>query len=172
MDKTIEELREEADVLGIKYNPNIGVDKLGEKIEAYYTNQAAGDSVKVQPEVEEPKVESKKTKTEDSKEVKFRKKIAAAKARALKTRVVTVINNDIRESSVLTADYFSFENQHFGKSLIVPFNIATELPQCIIDTINSAYITQHVDEVIGGKRTGNKIPRSVRKYTVSYEDMK
>ena len=35
MDKTIEELKEEADALGIKYSANIGAAKLQEKIDEY-----------------------------------------------------------------------------------------------------------------------------------------
>lgn len=168
MDKTLEELKAEADVLGITYSTNIGATKLGEKIEAYYESQAAGDSVKVQAEPEP--VKDVKGKVDP--EAEFRKQIMAAKEAAFKTRVVTVSNNDTRENSVLTADYFSFENQHFGKSLLVPFNIAVELPQGIIDVINSTYVTLHADEIVDGRRTGNKTTKSVKKYNVSYEDVK
>lgn len=169
MDKTLEELKAEADVLGIEYSKNIGVAKLNEKVEAYYVSQAAGDSVKVQAE---PEVKETPVKGKVDPETAMRNAIAEAKAKAFATKVVTVSNNDTRENSVLTADYFGFENQYFGKSLLVPFNIAVELPQGILDVINSTYVTIHQDEIVNGQRTGNKVPKSVKKYNISYEDMK
>lgn len=167
MDKTLEELKAEADVLGLEYNKNIGATKLSEKIEAYYESQAAGDSVKVQAE-EAPK----KANDKETEEQRKRRKVMEAKNAAMKLRRVTITNNDTRENGVLTADYFGFENQHFGKSLLVPFNIPCELPQCILNVINSTYVTLHTDEIVDGKRTGNKVPKSMKKYNISYEDVK
>lgn len=168
MEKTLEELKAEADVLGVEYSPNIGAKKLSEKIEAYYESQAAGDSVKVQAEPEPVKEDKKSTGKVDP----MKQLVADMRAAAFKTRVVTVSNNDTRENSVLTADYFGFENQYFGKSLLVPFNVPVELPQCIIDVITSTTIMLHVDEIVDGKRTGNKTQKMAKKYNVSYEDVK
>jgi hypothetical protein len=176
MDKTLEELKAEADVLGVSYSPNIGASKLSDKIEAYYTNQAAGDSVKVQAEVKEDepvvKATGSKGETEAQRVIRKRKEVMDAKTAAFKTRVVTVSNNDTRENGVITADYFGFENQHFGKSLLVPFNVPVELPQGIIEVIKSTPMTIHTDEIIGGRRTGNKVATQARKYNISYEDVK
>lgn len=169
MDKTLEELKAEADVLGIEYNKNIGAAKLSEKIEAYYESQAAGDSVKVQAKPEEVKEEAPvKASGKLDKEGIKRKMIADAKAKAMNTRIVTVTNNDTRENGVLDADYFGFENQHFGKSLLVPFNVPVELPQCIINVIEKTYVMLHADEFIDGRRTGNKVTKRMKKYNVSY----
>lgn len=173
MEKTLEELKAEADVLGVEYSPNIGAKKLSEKIEAYYESQAAGDSVKVQAEPEPVKEAKKTISKEETKEAKWRRIGAELKAKALQTRVVTITNNDPRESSVLTADYAGMENQFFsGKSLIIPFGIPTEVPQCVINVLKRTMITVHADEIINGQRTGNKVPKSVKKYNISYEDMK
>lgn len=174
MEKTLEELKAEADVLGIEYNKNIGASKLNEKVEAYYESQAAGDSVKVQAEpeaVKEVKKSSGKEETEAERVVRKRTEVMDAKTKAFKTRVVTITNNDPRENSVITADYFGFENQHFGKSLLVPFNVPVELPQGIIEVIKSTPMTIPTDEIIGGRRTGNKIASQARKYNISYEDV-
>lgn len=171
MDKTLEELKAEADVLGLEYNKNIGATKLSEKIEAYYESQAAGDSVKVQSEEKEEEA-PKKANGKETDEQRKRRKVMEAKNAAMKLRRVTITNNDTRENGVLTADYFGFENQHFGKSLLVPFNIPCELPQCILNVINSTYVTLHTDEIVDGKRTGNKVPKSMKKYNISYEDVK
>ena len=167
MDKTLEELKAEADVLGIEYNKNIGAAKLSEKIEVYYESQAAGDSVKVQAEPEVKDYQPTKVDNTD-KELTKREYIARAKAEAMKEFVVTVTNNDPRENSVLEADYFGFENQHFGKSLLVPFNVPVALPQGIIEVIESTFIIIHTDEYIDGRRTGNKVTKQTKKYNVSY----
>lgn len=165
MEKTIEELKQEADVLGLTYSPNIGIAKLAEKIEAHYTSLSAGDSVvaKVE-EIVEVKLEN------ESKDDLIRRLVADAKKLAYATKVVTVSNNDKRESEYMTADYFGFENQYFGVSLLVPFDIPTQLPQCIIDVIKSTPITLHKDEVVDGRRTGNRIPVQTRKYNISYDE--
>lgn len=172
MEKTLEELKAEADVLGLEYNKNIGATKLAEKIEAYYESQAAGDSVKVQAEEDVKEEAPKKPTGKMDKEAFKRKQMEEAKAEAMKLRRVTITNNDTRENSVLTADYFGFENQYFGKSLLVPFNIPCELPQCILNVINETWVTLHVDEIIDGRRTGNKVPKRMKKYNISYEDVK
>lgn len=168
MEKTLEELKAEAEVLGIEYNKNIGAGKLAEKIEAYYESQAAGDSVKVQAEPEpEVPTPSKGGKVDPMKQL-----IANMRKQAMTTKVVTVTNNDPAENSNLTADYFGFENQFFGKSMIVPFGTPVELPQGIIEVIKSTPLIIHVDEYVDGKRTGNKVPKQVKKYNISYEEVK
>lgn len=167
MDKTLEELKAEADVLGVEYSPNIGAKKLSEKIEAYYESQAAGDSVKVQAEDVKEEEAKPAVKSKDP----MKALIAKMRSEALATKIVTVTNNDPAENSNLTADYFGFENQYFGKSMIVPFGTPVELPVGIIEVIKSTPLMVHVDEYVDGKRTGNKVTRQVKKYNVSYEEI-
>lgn len=168
MEKTIEELRAEADVLGLTYNKNIGATKLAEKIEEHYENLSAGDSVKVKEKVEEEPKDVAKAK---SKEQAFREHVASAKERAMRTKIVTISSNDKRDSEWTTSAYLSMENQHFGMSKIVPLDIPIELEMCLIEVAKTTMITLHKDEIIGGKRTGNKVPTRTRKYNVSYEDI-
>ena len=170
MDKTLEELKAEADVLGVEYSKNIGATKLSEKIEAYYESQAAGDSVKVYAEPAKEEAPVKTSGKALDKEAFKRKHVADMKAKAMKTRVVTITNNDPAENSVLTADYFSFENQFFGKAVIVPFNTPVELPQGIIDVIKNTPLTIHSAEYKNGKHTGNASAKLAKKYSVSYEE--
>lgn len=167
MDKTIEELRAEADALGLTYNQNIGAAKLAEKIEEHYTSLSAGDSIQVKEEVVQPVAKDNKKETKDE---LIRRLAAEAKLAAFATKVVTVSNNDKREAEHMTADFFGFENQYFGISLLVPFDIPTQLPQCIIDVIKSTPITLHKDEIVDGRRTGNRVPVQTRKYNISYEE--
>lgn len=169
MEKTLEELKAEADVLGLTYNKNIGADKLAEKIEAYYESQAAGDSVKVQaePEVEEAPTPSKGGKVDPMQQL-----IADMRKQAMATKVVTVINNDPAENSVIQSEYVGFENQFFGKSYYVEYGVPTQLPQGVIEVLKSTPLIIHTDEYVDGKRTGNKVPKQVKKYTISYEEAK
>lgn len=171
MEKTIEELRAEADALGITYNPTIGAVKLAEKIEQHYKNLSAGDSVKVKEEtVEEVKDTVSKGK-ELTAEQKLRERVGQAKVAAMKTKIVTISSNDKRDSEWTTTAYLSMENQHFGISRIVPLDIPVELELCLIEVAKTTMITLHKDEIINGKRTGNKVPTRTRKYNISYEDI-
>ena len=90
------------------------------------------------------------------------------KKRAFKTTVITLTNKDNRENDVVTTAYLSFENQYFGLSKIVPLDIPVELEAALIAIAERSMITLHKDEIIDGKRTGNKTPVRVKKYAISY----
>ena len=97
-----------------------------------------------------------------------REKIAAAKARAMKKHVVTITNKDNRENDVMTTVYLGFENQHFGVSKLVPLDTPVELEQALINIAANTTMTLHKDEIVDGKRTGNKVPTRVKKFAISY----
>ncbi len=97
-----------------------------------------------------------------------RKKISERKAAAMKTRIVTITNKDNRDNDFTTTASLSFENQFFGLAKNVPLDVPVELEQALIDIAESTIITHHKDEIVDGKRTGNKVPVSVKKYVVSY----
>ena len=173
MEKTLEELKQEADVLGIKYNAVIGAEKLAKKIEDFYESQAAGDSVQVRSE--EPVVEDEEFLSPQARQSKYerelRKLVLDAKDKAMATRVVTVSSNDKRDNDVVTTAYLSMENQHFGIAKYIPLDIPIELEECLIEVAKTTFITLHKDEIIDGRRTGNKVPVSTRKFNISYEDI-
>jgi len=170
MDKTLEELRAEADVLGVEYSKNIGAVKLAEKIEDYYTSQSAGDFVKVKEETKDEK-ETPHKKQSNAEQVE-RDMIQVAKKAAMETKIVTLTSTDKRDNDVVTSVYLSVENQHFGIAKYVPLDVPVELEVCLIEVAKSTYITLHQAEIVDGRPTGNKIPKSVRKFTISYEDIK
>lgn len=98
-----------------------------------------------------------------------RKIIGDARKRAFETRVVTITNKDNRENDVMTTAYLSFENQHFGLSKLVPLDVPVELERALIHIAASTTMTMHKDEIDSqGRRTGNKVPTTVKKYAVSY----
>lgn len=177
--KSLDELKAEARGLGITFNVNIGAETLHGKIETFYESQSAGDLVKekdvVDPEVDpEPSnvaYDVPGSKAVLSKEQKTRNMVAKAKAKAMRKRVVTITSNDKRDNDVTTTTYLGFENQYFGISKLVPLDVPLELELCLIDVAKTTFITLHKDEIIDGKRTGNKVPVPVRKLNVSFEDM-
>ena len=97
-----------------------------------------------------------------------RKLVASQKAKAMKTQVVTVTDKDNRENSFTTTCNPSFENQYFGLSKIVPLDVPVELEQALIDILESTMMTLPKDEVVEGKRTGNKVATTVKRYAISY----
>lgn len=174
------ELLEEANALGLSFHSNIPTEKLrilileatGEPIpvdeEAPEGPAVKVEVVAVEEEKETPAPTPVKGQVPLSAHAKKRKKIADAKARAMKTQVVTITNKDNRENDVMTTVYLSFENQYFGLSKLVPLDVPVELEQALIDIAASTAMTLHKDEIVGGKRTGNKVSVRTKKFAISY----
>jgi hypothetical protein len=97
-----------------------------------------------------------------------RQRIAAARGRAFKTQIVTLTNKDNRENDVMTTAFLGFENQHFGLSKLVPLDIPVQLEYALIRIAESTMMTLHKDEIVAGRRTGNKIPVRTKKFAISY----
>ena len=97
-----------------------------------------------------------------------RERISNAKKAAFKTQVVTLTNKDNRENDVMTTAFLGFENQHFGLSKLVPLDIPVQLETALIQIAAATTMTLHKDEIIDGKRTGNKKAIRVKKYAISY----
>ena len=114
------------------------------------------------------KTEKEDTDRKPSKRMLMRRKIAEARKKAFKTHIVTLTNKDSRENDVMTTVNLSFENQYFGLSKIIPLDVPVELEKALIDIAESTRITLHKDEIVSGKRTGNKVPVSVKKFAISY----
>lgn len=177
MDDYRKELLDKADEIGLEYPKNIATDKLEtlilEQEEALETASPAvqkpPQSAMATPAVQPAQYIAANPMTEQRKKQQaLRKRIVKAKQKALKTKVVTLTNQDQRENDVMTTAHLSFENQYFAVSKIVPLNVPVELEQALIDIAKSARITMHKDEIINGKRTGNKTSVSVAKFAISY----
>ena len=84
--------------------------------------------------------------------------------------MVTITNKDPRDNNFTTTASLSFENQYFSIAKNVPLDVKVELEQALIDIAESVIITLHKDEIVGGKRTGNKVPVRTKKYVVSYAE--
>lgn len=159
-------LIDEANLLNLEFHSNIPTKKLkGIVAEAKGEAPAVEESAPSGPAV---KVESEAQTVAQSKYAAKRLKIAKAKGDAFRTRIVTITNKDNRENDIMTTVYVSFENQYFGLSKVVPLDVPVELENALIQILASTTMTLHKDEIIDGRRTGNKVPTRVKKFAISY----
>lgn len=175
MEKTLDELRAEADVLGIEYPKTMGAAKLAQKIEEHYRAGELADAVQTIDEALEEVAEVSEMKNGGSKKPAgdpWKEHVAKRKAEALKKYVVTITSNDKRDNDVVTSEYISVENQFFAIGRIVPLDIPVELEHCLIEQAKATMIPMAVDEIVGGQRTGNKVTKMIKKFSVSYENGK
>jgi len=176
-----EDMIAEATDLGLDFKGNISNINLAALIAEYKgepppldETPPPGPAVKPEPEVEdavEPDIVTQAQLTRTAAQKVYaakRRKIGAAKDRAMKKTIVTITSKDSRENEVTTTAYLSCENEHFSIGRSVPLDIPVELEQCLIENARTCKMPMHRDEVKNGRRTGNKVTIIVPKYTISY----
>ncbi len=170
-----EKLIEEANELGLEFAKNTSTKKLKTMVAEANGEPTPVDetpppspAVKAEAPAEEEPAQPVNPSAPMSRASNMRERVRLAKQRAFKKRVVTITNKDNRENDVMTTAPLSFENQYFGLAKNVPLDIPVELEQGLIDVAETTMMTLHRDEIIDGKRTGNKVPQRVKKYAVSY----
>lgn len=170
------EMIDEANDLGIEFKGNVSNVNLAALIavakgepEPIDEVAPAGPAMKAEPESsEEPSIQQAARTAAEAKYALKRAKVAAARKKAFRTHVVTLTNKDNRENDIMTTAYLSFENQHFGLAKLVPLDVPVELEEALIKIAANCTMTLHKDEIVDGKRTGNKVPTTVKKYAISY----
>ena len=174
-----EKMLQEANDLGISFPGNISNIKLSamlaeaKGLPTPHAPAPAGPAMKAEPEAESVKevaIHAREAHRVAARAValKRRKYVKTKKAEAFKTQIVTLTNKDPRDNNVTTTAYLSFENQYFGVARMVPLDIPVELETALIKIAAGCTMTLHKDEIVGGKRTGNKVPTRVKKYAISY----
>lgn len=144
MDNKIDQLKQEATELGIKFNANISEDKLAEKIEAHY--KAAEDSAPVVREASEDKGTHSVDGVTNAKS-NMRQVAKELEAKARKTRVVTIIDNDQRINNVATSCTVNCSNAYFDLgTVILPLNENVEVREGHLEVLASVKIPQHVKD--------------------------
>ena len=152
MEKSFEELKQEADELGLTYSPNIGKAKLEEKIEQKYKEiEESSDSVESNTRVS--------TKGALAARKEALKIIAEQIAESKKTKVVKITMVDKREASTATHAYFS----NGDVSLNIPLDVWVEMPNILIQLAEEAKAVTHVDS------NGITEPKLTKKYVVEYK---
>ena len=164
----IEALKAEAADLGITFPQNIGAEKLKLKIDAYYESQETSlketeAAVEATQKIEEKSAESGKGGI-----VTVGSIAAEARAKAMATRVVTIIDNDQRVNNQTTTCKVNCSNMYFDLGqIILPLNIPVEVRQGHINVLKEVEIPRHVQ--VGDNLSAVKM---VPRYSISYEDMK
>lgn len=156
MEKTIEELREEADALGIKYNANISAAKLQEKINEYDAKLDAEVNGVVEPVAVAAAVAPN---SKAAAELEARRVIKAQEDANKLCKVVKIAMVDKRESSIATSAYFSTGDI----AMRVPLDVYVEMPIILIQMAEEAKALIHVESngVMGHKFQ--------KKYVVEYK---
>lgn len=164
-DLNIDALKEEATDLGIKFNPNIGAEKLQSKIEEFYASQETSGKELIEAVVANEKAEEKSAETNNNLQ-KVMNAVDAIKAAANKTVVVTIIDNDPRVNSQTTSCTVNCSNEYFDLGTrILPLNIPVEVRVGHLNVLKEIKIPMHIKD----PKTGLSTARMVNRYTISYE---
>jgi len=149
----LEELKLEADSLGIKYQANIGEAKLQERIDEFYKNESEANTVKVEVKQDEEKdltatekqaIIDAKPDNELTPEQLHRRHIANLERKNRETKIVVVTMVDKKEASVATSYYVGVGSI----GMEIPLDVAIELPIILIKSLRKkkvpvAFVDKH-----------------------------
>lgn len=169
----LQELKKEADELGVQYPKNITAEKLAEKIEEFYSSKETVDPTMVAALEQINDVSANKEEKEEagnprrSKEELFHEKRLAREKAAKQTRIITIVDNDQRVNNHTTTCTVNCSNEYFDLgTIILPLNEKIEVMMGHIRTLKSVQIPLHVVDTKTGMSTVRMRPR----YTISFED--
>lgn len=157
MEKTLAELKEEADSLGISYSANIGAAKLQEKIDAH--DQKLMDEADEKPVKSEAKVEDKIAKADNPRLAALRV-IKEQERLNRETIVVKISMVDKREASYATSAYFNTGST----AMRVPLDEWVEMPKILVHLAETKKSLIHIE------KDGTSVPKLQKTYVVEYKD--
>lgn len=168
MSNELEELRKEADDLGVKYSPNLGAEKLKQRIEDFYEGkETSGPALEAKVEEKEKQKEKSVEKAAEPKVDPATQKRIERERNARKTRIVTIVDNDQRVNNHTTTCTVNCSNEFFDLgTMILPLNEKIEVAQGHLKTLEQVKIPLHVRDT----KTGLANVRLRPRYTISYED--
>jgi len=167
----IEQLKQEATELGIKFNPKIGVDTLQAKIDKHYESQET-----VSKEIEEAVAKTEEAENEVEaavarevpKHIRVGKLAREAEAKARKTRVISIVDNDQRQNNHTTCCTVNCGNAYFELGqIILPLNTPVEVMQGYINVLEEVEIPLHMKD----PKTGLSTVELRNRYSISYKDV-
>ncbi len=162
---SIKDLKREADDLGVKYSPNIGVEKLQEKITSFYGSKETLTE-RTEAAISDPKQPDKEVSLGWT-DADRRKLSKDREAEARKTRIVTIIDNDSRVNNQTTTCHATCGNAYFDLGgVVLPLNMEVQVHVGHINSLKGVMIPMHVKD----HKTGlcEYVLRS--RYTISYSD--
>lgn len=152
--KLLADLKQKADLLGVKYNPNIGFDKLKNKVDMFLAEQ--------EDENETPINESS---------VGPSSKIVAAEEAARKPLYVLIKDLDPTQQNDPTI-VKNVGNKYFKIGAIVEKNKPQLVPTAIVNAIKMDTMIEWTDQkhAITKRPTGNKIAKTTKRYNIQILD--
>ena len=144
-----DELKQEANELGIKFSNNITAEKLAERIQSFYKAQedAAPQVAQVAEAVQSQGTGRGEVSARVDPKVHMRQVAKELEAKARKTRVVTIIDNDQRVNNVATSCTVNCSNAYFDLgTIILPLNEKVEVREGHLEVLASVKIPQHVKD--------------------------
>jgi hypothetical protein len=157
MAKSLVSLKTEATQLGIEFNEDVKASELQAIIDAKYDElETADSSDPVVTSVPEVGANTSKTMGQLARE---------AEAKARKTRIITVYDNDPRENSETTVAPVNCGNEYFDLGMVyIPLGEKVEVMQGHIDVLKEVEIPHHM-------KMNDRTRTVIRKrYTINYED--
>lgn len=148
----LERLKQKADLLGIKYNPSIGFDKLKLKVDLFLEEQ-----------------EDKTPVNESS--VGPSNKILTLEQEAKKPIYAVVKDLDPSQQNDPTV-VVNIGNKFFKIGCIVTKGRAELIPNAIVEALNAKTMIEWVDEkhAITKRPTGNRVARTTKRYAIEILD--
>ena len=148
----LERLKQKADLLGIKYNPSIGFDKLKLKVDLFLEEQ-----------------EDKTPVNESS--VGPSNKILTLEQSAKKPIYAVVKDLDPSQQNDPTV-VVNIGNKFFKIGCIVTKGRAELIPNAIVEALNAKTMIEWVDEkhAITKRPTGNRVARTTKRYAIEILD--
>lgn len=148
----LERLKQKADLLGIKYNPSIGFDKLKLKVDLFLEEQ-----------------EDKTPVNESS--VGPSNKILSLEQEAKKPVYAVVKDLDPSQQNDPTI-VVNIGNKYFKIGCIVTKGKAELIPNAIIEALKAKTMVEWVDEkhAITKRPTGNRVARTTKRYSIEIID--
>lgn len=164
-DERMESLKKEATDLGIAFSPRISEKALSDRISAYY-DQLEKAAEAVTP-VATLVTESSQEAREAFADLHMRTLAREMEAKARKTRIVTIIDNDQRINNATTTCTANCSNDYFDLgTIILPLNEKVEVRQGHLDALTSVRIPHHVRSAEDPSMSETVMrPR----YTIQYE---
>jgi len=161
----IDELKIEADELGVKYSPNIGEAKLSEKVEAHYKSLEDGTPAILEVAPEDEEISQAKTKKKAIAKTMGELAVEAEKE-ARKTHIIVITDNDQRENNFTSTVPVTCGNDHFELGTQrIPLNVPVEVQQGFINVLKEIQIPLAVRGMDGSMTTAMR-----NRYSISYED--
>ena len=150
MEKTIEDLKLEADTLGIQYSAQIGAAKLQAKIDEYYENESKSADIAIPNELTAKAANSR---------IEALRIIKEQELENSKTVIVKITMVDKREASTATEAYFN----NGDLAMRVPLDVFVEMPKALVTMAEDAQALIHMEV------NGNSVSKMTKKYVVEYK---